>query len=109
MEQQKKTGHVMGNNINGEPMSEETFGAQKLFDDSADASKMDYYSIAHRFKEKVTKQPTILVGGTLKDYQIKGLQWMVSLYNNKLNGIFADEMVHFSTLFFCGLILYLPY
>ena len=49
--------------------------------------------VAHRIKEKVTRQPSILVGGTLKEYQLKGLQWMVSLYNNKLNGILADEMV----------------
>jgi SNF2 family DNA or RNA helicase len=25
-------------------------------------------------------------------YQMSGLQWMVSLYNNHLNGILADEM-----------------
>jgi hypothetical protein len=33
-----------------------------------------------------------LVGGDLKEYQLAGLQWMISLYNNKLNGILADEM-----------------
>lgn len=52
----------------------------------------DYYSVAHRIKEEITRQPNILVGGTLKEYQLKGLQWMVSLYNNRLNGILADEM-----------------
>lgn len=52
----------------------------------------DYYSVAHRIKEEITHQPSILVGGTLKEYQLKGLQWMVSLYNNRLNGILADEM-----------------
>lgn len=31
-------------------------------------------------------------GATLREYQMVGLQWMVSLYNNKLNGILADEM-----------------
>jgi SWI/SNF-related matrix-associated actin-dependent regulator of chromatin subfamily A protein 2/4 len=25
-------------------------------------------------------------------YQLEGLEWMVSLYNNDLNGILADEM-----------------
>eukprot|EP01113_Clastostelium_recurvatum_P018618 TRINITY_DN2193_c2_g2_i5.p1 TRINITY_DN2193_c2_g2~~TRINITY_DN2193_c2_g2_i5.p1 ORF type:complete len:1016 (+),score=384.23 TRINITY_DN2193_c2_g2_i5:316-3363(+) len=34
----------------------------------------------------------MLVGGQLKEYQMAGLQWLVSLYNNKLNGILADEM-----------------
>ncbi|KAJ5672925.1 hypothetical protein N7507_002052 [Penicillium longicatenatum] len=53
---------------------------------------IDYYAVAHRIKEQVTEQPSILVGGQLKEYQLKGLQWMISLYNNNLNGILADEM-----------------
>ncbi|TFY81203.1 hypothetical protein EWM64_g2811 [Hericium alpestre] len=76
-----------------EPTTEETFGAQKLYEEAPeDRGKIDYYAVAHRVKERVTKQPDLLVGGTLKDYQLKGLQWMVSLYNNHLNGILADEM-----------------
>lgn len=76
------------------PATEATFGAQIAADDvNEDKTKVDYYAVAHRISEKVTKQPILLVGGTLKEYQIKGLQWMVSLYNNRLNGILADEMV----------------
>lgn len=74
------------------PADETMFGAQKV-DDPEERTKIDYYAVAHKISEKVTKQPGILVGGTLKDYQVKGLQWMVSLYNNRLNGILADEMV----------------
>ena len=37
-------------------------------------------------------QPHSLKGGDLKEYQIAGLQWLVSLYNNNLNGILADDM-----------------
>ena len=74
------------------PASEATFGASSSLDDG-EKDKVDYYAVAHRIREKVTKQPSMLTGGTLKDYQLKGLQWMVSLYNNKLNGILADEMV----------------
>ncbi|KAL7412713.1 SNF2 family N-terminal domain-containing protein [Mrakia frigida] len=55
-------------------------------------NKKSYYAVSHRISEKVTQQPSLLVGGKLKDYQLKGLQWMVSLYNNRLNGILADEM-----------------
>lgn len=69
--------------------------------------KIDYYEVAHRVKEEVTKQPSILVGGTLKEYQIKGLQWMVSLYNNHLNGILADEMGLGKTIQTISLITYL--
>jgi SWI/SNF-related matrix-associated actin-dependent regulator of chromatin subfamily A protein 2/4 len=50
-----------------------------------------YYTMAHSIQETVTEQPTILVGGKLKQYQLVGVQWLVSLYNNKLNGILAGN------------------
>ena len=49
-----------------------------------------YYRVAHRTAEKVKEQPRLLAGGTLKHYQLAGVEWMVSLYNNNLNGILAD-------------------
>ncbi len=51
----------------------------------------DYYRSTHRTVEEVS-QPRMLKGGDLKEYQLAGLQWLVSLYNNNLNGILADEM-----------------
>ena len=53
---------------------------------------VDYYAAAHRIQETVTEQPKMLSGGNLKEYQLHGLQWMLSLFNNRLNGILADEM-----------------
>lgn len=98
VEQQRSDGHEAINFETEEgPVSEETFGA-KAFGTEDDKGRLDYYGIAHRVKEKISQQPTLLIGGTLKDYQLKGLQWMVSLYNNKLNGILADEMVSASTV-----------
>ena len=76
----------------GVAVDETMFGAQRQDDPNEDKGKVDYYSVAHRITERISVQPNILVGGTLKDYQIKGLQWMISLYNNRLNGILADEM-----------------
>jgi SNF2 family DNA or RNA helicase len=32
------------------------------------------------------------LNGQLKDYQVKGLQWLVGLYEARLNGTLADEM-----------------
>jgi len=29
----------------------------------------------------------------MRDYQVRGLNWMISLYENGINGILADEMV----------------
>ncbi|KAN0062045.1 putative ATPase [Thecaphora frezii] len=37
-------------------------------------------------------QPALVTGATMKDYQLDGLDWLVSLYENGLNGILADEM-----------------
>jgi len=36
--------------------------------------------------------PAYVKGGTMRDYQIQGLNWMISLYHNGINGILADEM-----------------
>eukprot|EP01127_Copromyxa_protea_P012501 TRINITY_DN3273_c1_g1_i1.p1 TRINITY_DN3273_c1_g1~~TRINITY_DN3273_c1_g1_i1.p1 ORF type:complete len:1118 (-),score=262.66 TRINITY_DN3273_c1_g1_i1:18-3371(-) len=75
--------------------------------DSADTSSKNYYSNVHRIVEKVTEQPKILVGGSLKPYQMRGLEWMVSLYNNHLNGILADEMGLGKTIQTISLLAYL--
>lgn len=69
--------------------------------------KVDYYQVAHRIKEEIKVQPNMLVGGTLKEYQVKGLQWMISLYNNNLDGILADEMGLGKTIQTISLITYL--
>ena len=37
-------------------------------------------------------QPALVTGAKLRDYQLAGVQWMISLYENGLNGILADEM-----------------
>lgn len=39
--------------------------------------------------------------------QVQGLEWMVSLYNNNLNGILADEMGLGKTIQTIALITYL--
>ncbi|KAJ3685779.1 hypothetical protein LUZ61_014943 [Rhynchospora tenuis] len=72
---------------------------------SSSANK--YYNLAHAVNEKVVKQPSMLRKGTLRDYQLVGLQWMLSLYNNKLNGILADEMGLGKTVQVMALIAYL--
>lgn len=99
----------------------------EAMDEEESSQKEDYYSIAHTISEEITEQATILVGGKLKEYQIKGyvesnwviyvkiivlslyfrLEWLVSLYNNSLNGILADEMGLGKTIQTIGLITYL--
>ncbi|CAL9107744.1 unnamed protein product [Musa textilis] len=66
-----------------------------------------YDSAVHSIQEKVTEQPSMLQGGELRPYQLEGLQWMLSLFNNNLNGILADEMGLGKTIQTIALIAYL--
>lgn len=51
------------------------------------------------------------IQGKMRDYQLAGLNWLIRLYENGINGILADEMVNyciykyklrFSALYFLG-------
>ncbi|KIY53122.1 hypothetical protein FISHEDRAFT_63512 [Fistulina hepatica ATCC 64428] len=43
-------------------------------------------------EEQILPQPSLVTGGKLKNYQLEGLHWMISLYRNGISGILADEM-----------------
>ncbi|KLT40740.1 hypothetical protein CC85DRAFT_287144 [Cutaneotrichosporon oleaginosum] len=43
-------------------------------------------------KQYSFRQPELVTGAKLREYQLAGVQWMISLYENGLNGILADEM-----------------
>ncbi|CAB3999386.1 lymphoid-specific helicase [Paramuricea clavata] len=57
-------------------------------------------SIGHHSNENETprsettgyKRPQLLTGGSLRDYQIEGVEWLKVLFENGVNGILADEM-----------------
>lgn len=36
--------------------------------------------------------PGFVKGGTMRDYQVAGLNWLISLHENGISGILADEM-----------------
>ncbi|GKD55314.1 ATP-dependent DNA helicase DDM1, partial [Tanacetum coccineum] len=42
-------------------------------------------------KEQAELVP-LMTGGKLKPYQVKGVKWLISLWQNGLNGILADQM-----------------
>jgi ATP-dependent DNA helicase len=39
-----------------------------------------------------TKELLPLMAGEMRDYQLRGVRWLISLYQNGLNGILADQM-----------------
>lgn len=68
-----------------------------------DAGKAEKITI--RFEES----PKYITGGEMRDYQIRGLNWMIGLYENGINGILADEMGLGKTLQTISLIGYMKH
>jgi len=75
--------------------------------ESMQKNRNKYYELTSGIVEKVEQQPRMLKAGQMRSYQLKGLEWMVSLFNNQLNGILADEMGLGKTLQTISLISYL--
>lgn len=69
------------------------FLSKKFINNKAnEATETDSNSSAPQPSKTHVTQPALVTGGTLKFYQLEGLEWLVSLYENGLNGILADEM-----------------
>lgn len=74
--------------------------------DAKQANIMDFYATkgvseeAKLAKSKIEqsqtnstiKQPSLVTGAEMRDYQLEGTEWLITLYENGLNGILADEM-----------------
>ena len=56
---------------------------------------------------RLTKQPACIAHGKMRAYQLEGLNWMIKLYENGINGILADEMGLGKTLQTISLLGYL--
>ena len=54
-----------------------------------------------------TKALLPLIKGELRDYQLKGVKWLISLWQNGLNGILADQMGLGKTVQTIGLLSHL--
>jgi hypothetical protein len=47
---------------------------------------------ASKLQPVSSRQPALVTGADMRDYQLAGMEWLVTLYENGLNGILADEM-----------------
>ncbi|WOL16984.1 ATP-dependent DNA helicase DDM1 [Canna indica] len=47
---------------------------------------------AQRTEKEQAELVPLMTGGKLKSYQIRGVKWLISLWQNGLNGILADQM-----------------
>lgn len=60
------------------------------------------------FTTVFTESPSF-VDGTLREYQVQGLNWLISLHENSISGILADEMGLGKTLQTIAFLAYLRY
>ncbi|CUV04745.1 unnamed protein product [Cryptosporidium hominis] len=99
---QRETGDLIGiSNANIDESSE-------FINIPKTTSVASYYTMAHSVSESISDKPMkLLKGGSLLPYQIIGVEWMLSLYNNKLHGILADEMGLGKTVQTIALLTYL--
>ena len=72
--------------------SDNVHGAGMHDSDAFAASSSAWNALAGGLEADVHEQPAMLRGGQLRDYQLKGLRWLVALHDHGLNGILADEM-----------------
>ena len=56
-----------------------------------DSDELNFQNPTSLTGELTIKQPRMLMA-TLKEYQLKGLNWLGTLYEQGINGILADEM-----------------
>ena len=66
-------------------------GRTRLTEAAEDASMMKTAQAGRRVTRLET-QPTLIKNGTMRAYQLEGLNWMIKLFDNGVNGILADEM-----------------
>ena len=59
--------------------------AKAAGDDDEDAGEQPQATV-------LLRQPACISGGAMRSYQLEGLNWMIRLQDNGINGILADEM-----------------
>ncbi|GJE85992.1 SNF2 family N-terminal domain-containing protein [Phanerochaete sordida] len=71
-----------------------------------DSDELNFQNPTSLTGELTVKQPNMLMT-TLKEYQLKGLNWLATLYEQGINGILADEMGLGKTVQSISLLAYL--
>ncbi|KAH7882573.1 P-loop containing nucleoside triphosphate hydrolase protein [Phlebopus sp. FC_14] len=62
-------------------------GLRKDLEETKTGAKVSYVPF-----HAITTQPSLIVGGEMKDYQLQGLAFLVYMYNNGMNCVLGDEM-----------------
>jgi len=82
-------------------------GAGRMSEDQEDKLMMKAGVSKEQTFTRLEKQPSIIKFGTMRDYQLEGLNWMIRLHDANINGVLADEMGLGKTLQSISLLAYL--
>eukprot|EP00936_MAST-01D_sp_MAST-1D-sp1_P000161 g161.t1 len=81
-------------------------GGGRMTEDQEDAMMMKAAQKERTFT-RLEQQPSIIEFGTMRKYQLEGLNWMIRLHDSHINGVLADEMGLGKTLQSISLLAYL--
>ncbi|KAI0961394.1 hypothetical protein AcV7_000503 [Taiwanofungus camphoratus] len=97
----RRQAHIRDETIEGENSGSSSTPLVDL-----DSDELNFQNPTSLTGELTIKQPTMLMA-TLKEYQLKGLNWLATLYEQGINGILADEMGLGKTVQSISLLAYL--
>lgn len=88
--------HFIRNNLAvtslSKPDNVENSGKRKTSPDNKPRKKAKTASENNDFANIIAPS---LIGGTLMEYQLEGVRWLASLWENGVSGILADEVFNF--------------
>jgi len=64
----------------------------RMTEQEEDVEILDDLNHSKKNMVQFDESPSFIKNGKMRDYQVRGLNWMISLYENGINGILADEM-----------------
>lgn len=67
-------------------------GKRKLKDTKSSTGKKRVKMGIDENDMRIFRQPQLVTGTKLKDYQLEGVAWMAGLHENGISGILADDM-----------------
>ena len=83
-------GAIDRDDLDGDTGENDSRGKEKALKD-VNIDDMNFQNPTMAGNVQILKQPTMLTC-QLKEYQLKGLNWLANLYEQGINGILADEM-----------------
>jgi SWI/SNF-related matrix-associated actin-dependent regulator of chromatin subfamily A member 5 len=94
-------------NISNSNSNKKNSTRTRMSEEEEDKQMMKLAATKSITSTRLLSQPPSITGGAMRSYQLEGLNWMIKLNDNNINGILADEMGLGKTLQTISLLAYL--